>query len=96
MYLSNRFPTRSLWKKPPKQAQTGRKPSIAHSRVFGCITYAHMLDQKLSKLDHKSEKHVFISYDASSKNYKLYNSITKKTMVSRNVLFDEEASWNWK
>ncbi|KAA0033269.1 copia-type polyprotein [Cucumis melo var. makuwa] len=36
-----------------------------------------------------------VGYDASSKGYKLYNPITKKTMVSRDVVFDEEAPWNW-
>nr|ADN34143.1 copia-type polyprotein [Cucumis melo subsp. melo] len=95
MYLSNRSPTRSLWNKTPQKAWTGRKPSIAHLRVFGCMAYAHIPYQKRSKLDDKSEKCVFVGYDASSKDYKLYNPITKKTIVSRDVVFDEEASWNW-
>ncbi|KAA0033083.1 copia protein [Cucumis melo var. makuwa] len=95
VYLSNRSPTRSLWNKTPQQAWTGRKPSIGHLRVFGCMAYAHIPDQKRSKLDDKSEKYVFVGYDASSKGYKLYNPVTKKTIVSRDVVFDEEASWNW-
>ncbi|KAA0032700.1 T26F17.17 [Cucumis melo var. makuwa] len=85
----------SLWNKTPKQAWTGRKPSIGHLRVFRCMAYAHIPNQKHSKLDDKSEKYVFVGYDASSKGYKLYNPITKKTIVSRDVVFDEEASWNW-
>ncbi|KAA0045581.1 copia-type polyprotein [Cucumis melo var. makuwa] len=95
MYLSNHSPTRSLWNKIPQQAWIEKKPSIAHLRVFGCIAYAQILNQKCSKLDDKSEKHVFVGYDASSKGYKLYNHVTKKTMISRDVVFDEEASWNW-
>ncbi|KAA0052395.1 putative copia-type polyprotein [Cucumis melo var. makuwa] len=59
------------------------------------MTYARILDQKLSKLDNKSEKYVFIGYDASSKGYKFYTSVSKKATVSRDVVFDEEASWNW-
>ncbi|KAL0544873.1 hypothetical protein IC582_020003 [Cucumis melo] len=94
VYLSNCSPTRSLWNKTPQQAWTGRKPSIGHLRVFGCMAYAHIPDQKRSKLD-KSEKYVFVGYDASSKGYTLYNPVTKKTIVSRDVVFDEEASWNW-
>ncbi|KAA0032987.1 copia protein [Cucumis melo var. makuwa] len=92
VYLSNRSPTRSLWNKTPQQAWTGRKPSIGHLRVFGCMAYAHIPDQKRSKLDDKSEKYVFVGYDASSKGYKLYNPVTKKTIVSRDLVFDEEAS----
>ncbi|KAA0039323.1 copia-type polyprotein [Cucumis melo var. makuwa] len=95
VYMSNRSPTRSLWKKTPQQAWKGRKPSIGHLRVFGCMAYAHIPDQKRGKLDDKSEKNVFVGYDASSKGYKLYNHVTKKTIVSRDVVFDEEASWNW-
>ncbi|KAL4017192.1 hypothetical protein IC575_024868 [Cucumis melo] len=59
------------------------------------MAYAHIPDQKRSKLDDKSEKYVFVGYDASSKGYKLFNPVTKKTIVSRDVVFDEEASWNW-
>ncbi|KAA0036801.1 Retrovirus-related Pol polyprotein from transposon TNT 1-94 [Cucumis melo var. makuwa] len=95
VYLSNHSPTRSLWNKTPQQAWTGRKPSIAHLRVFGCMIYAHIPDQKHCKLDDKSDKYVFVGYDASSKGYKLYNPITKKMMVSRDVVFGKEASGNW-
>ena len=59
------------------------------------MAYAHIPDQKRSKLDDKSEKHVFVYCDASSKGYKLYNPMTKKMMVCKDVVFDEEASWNW-
>ncbi|KAL0554273.1 hypothetical protein IC582_008190 [Cucumis melo] len=66
VYLSNRSPTKSLWNKTSQQAWTGRKPSIGHFRVFRCMAYAHIPDQKRSKLDDKND-----------------------------VVFDEEASWNW-
>ena len=38
---------------------------------------------------------MFIGYDAKSKGYKLYNPKSKKTVVSRDVKFDEDDSWNW-
>ena len=31
-----------------------------------------------------------------SKGYKLYNLKSKKVIVSRDVVFDENAVWNWK
>ncbi|KAH0637018.1 hypothetical protein KY289_036933 [Solanum tuberosum] len=31
-----------------------------------------------------------------SKAYKLYNPITKKIVISRDVIFDEDATWSWK
>lgn len=38
---------------------------------------------------------MFIGYDASSKGYKLYNPRNGKTIVSRDVEFDKEDTWNW-
>ena len=38
---------------------------------------------------------MFVGYDASSKGYTLYNPNNNKVMVSRDVEFDEKASWNW-
>ncbi|TYK06442.1 putative copia-type polyprotein [Cucumis melo var. makuwa] len=46
-------------------------------------------------LDDKSEKHIFVGYYACSKGYKFDSLVTKKTMVSRDVMFDEEALWSW-
>jgi hypothetical protein len=73
-----------------------KKPGISHLRVFGSIAHAHVPDEKRSKLDDKSEKYIFIGYDSNSKGYKLYNPDTGKTIISRNVVFDEEGEWEWR
>ncbi|CAJ2633694.1 unnamed protein product [Trifolium pratense] len=96
VYLSNRSPTRSVLGKTPQEAWSGRKPGISHLRVFGSIAHVQIPDEKRSKLDEKSEKYIFIGYDANSKGYKLYNPDTGKTIISRNVVFDEEGEWDWK
>ncbi|KAK2411591.1 putative mitochondrial protein [Trifolium repens] len=96
VYLSNRSPTRSVLGKTPQEACSGRKPGISHLRVFGSIAHAHVPDEKRSKLDDKSEKYIFIGYNNNSKGYKLYNPDTGKTIISRNVIFDEEGEWNWR
>ena len=38
---------------------------------------------------------MFIGYDPSSKGYKLYNSSAGKVIVSRDVEFDKEGTWDW-
>ena len=96
VYISNRSPTKSVLEKTPQEAWSGRKPGVSHLRVFGSIAHAHVPDEKRSKLDDKSEKYIFIGYDANSKGYKLYNPETKKTIISRNVIFDEEGEWDWR
>ena len=50
----------------------------------------HIPDEKRRKSDDKSQKYIFIGYDANSKGYKLYNPTTRKTIISRDVIFDEE------
>nr|GEZ11636.1 hypothetical protein [Tanacetum cinerariifolium]GEZ72376.1 hypothetical protein [Tanacetum cinerariifolium] len=42
-----------------------------------------------------SKKHVLVGYEKQSKGYKLYNSVTRKVVVSRDVEFKEEGSWDW-
>ena len=95
IYLSNRSPTRNVWGKTPQEAWSGRKPGISHLRVLGSIAYAQVPEQKRSKLDDRSEKYVFIGYDSSSKGYKLYNPSNGKVISSRDVVFDEESTWDW-
>ncbi|KAL5787161.1 hypothetical protein ACOSP7_004110 [Xanthoceras sorbifolium] len=63
--------------------------------IFGCIAYAHIADEKRKKLDDKGEKCIFLSVSDQSKAYKLYNPITKKIVISRDVVFDEERTWSW-
>ncbi|GJR08472.1 retrovirus-related pol polyprotein from transposon TNT 1-94 [Tanacetum coccineum] len=85
----------SLDNKTPQEAWNGMKPTISHLRVFGSIAYVHVPSQMRSKYDDKIEKHVFIGYEKHSKVYKLYNPITRKVVVSRDVEFEEEESWDW-
>ncbi|KAJ0680967.1 putative RNA-directed DNA polymerase [Helianthus annuus] len=94
------FPKHTTWhaEKPLQlihsDTWSGRKPSVGHLKVFGCVAYAHVPKQNRGKLDDKVEKAIFIGYSESSKAYKLYNPITRKTIISRDVVFDEEQEWN--
>ena len=55
----------------------------------------HGPDEQRSKLDDKSQKYIFIGYDANSKGYMLYNPNTGKTIINQDVIFDEEGEWDW-
>ncbi|KAL0457721.1 UNVERIFIED_CONTAM: Retrovirus-related Pol polyprotein from transposon TNT 1-94 [Sesamum latifolium] len=95
VYLSNRSPTKSLEKITPQEAWSGWKPSVKHLKVFGSICYVHVQEQQRTKLDDRSKKMVFLGYDESSKGYKYFDPIAKKVVISRDIEFEEEASWNW-
>lgn len=79
----------------PEEVWTGRKPVVDHFRIFGCLAYAHVPDQKRGKLDEKSVKYVLLGVSEESKAYRLYNPVTQKIIISRDVVFDEGSSWNW-
>lgn len=95
VYLMNRCPTKAVWKKTPFEAWSGRTPSVNQLKFFGCVCYAQIPKQKRTKLEETSEKCVFIGYSSMSKGYRLYNLKTNKVIISRDVVFDENTSWNW-
>jgi len=94
IYVQNRCPHVSLEDKTPQEAWSGRKPTVSHLKVFGSMAYAHVPDQRRTKLEDKSKKFVFIGYDEKTKSFKLLDPINKKVMVSRDVKVASE--WDWK
>lgn len=73
IYLLNRLPTKAVQGKSPLEAWSGKKPTAKHLRVFGSVCYAHIPQQKRSKLDDKAEKGIFLGYDSKSKAYRIFN-----------------------
>ncbi|GMI71530.1 hypothetical protein HRI_000822300 [Hibiscus trionum] len=79
----------------PNDAWSDKKPGIGHLKIFGCNAYAHVPEQIRKKLDERGEQCIFIGYDERSKAYRLYNPVTKKLIISRDVEFDEAEHWRW-
>ena len=63
--------------------------------MFGSICYTHIPDVKRGKLDEKAEVGILIGYCSSTKGYKVYQPLTAKVIVSRDIHFDEYATWDW-
>jgi hypothetical protein len=74
----NQTPTTIVHGMTPEEKFTGKKPNVSHLRVFGCIAYVHVLDEKRSKLNPKAEKCIFIRYSLEQKGYKCFNPSTRK------------------
>jgi hypothetical protein len=89
VYIKNRCPTKALESKTPQEAWTGRKPDVSHLRVFECKTFAHIPDEKRSKLESKSMPCVFLGYCEGAKAYRLMCVETKRIIKSRDVVFLE-------
>jgi hypothetical protein len=54
----------------------------------------HNICSHTKKLDDISEKCIFTGYSETYKAYRLYNPITKKLILSRDVKFLENQIWN--
>lgn len=93
-YILNRCPTKSVQKIVPEEAWNGRKQNVTHMRVFGYVAYAHVPDELRENLDRKGEKCIFVGYTDESKAYKLYNPLTKKVIIGKDVQFIEEEAWD--
>jgi hypothetical protein len=59
------------------------------------VSYAHVPDNKRTKLDSKSLKCVLLGISKESKAYRLYDPLSQKIIISRDVIFKEEDSWTW-
>ena len=92
IYLINRSPTRSAPNKTLIEAWSGFEPNVQYLKVLGSITYAHVPKAARTKLDDKAVKTIFIGY--KHEGYKLYNPMTKKVIVSRDVTFVEDENGN--
>lgn len=74
----------------PEEAWSGLKPSVDHFRVFGCISHAHVPESRRTKLDNRSTTCILLGVSKESKGYKLFDSVAKKVVLSREVIFEEE------
>lgn len=95
VYLGNISPTEPLPDKTPYEQWTGVKPTVKHLKVFGCLGFVQIPSQRRHKLEDKSEKSIFIGYCLKTKAYKMYNPNTGKVLLSRDVVFREDARWDW-
>ncbi|MCO5588522.1 hypothetical protein L7F22_042479 [Adiantum nelumboides] len=93
IYTMNITPTTVVHDKTLEEKFTKKKPDVSHFKVFECIAYDHVPDELRMKLDLKAKNCVFIGYYVEQKGYKCYHPVTRQVRVSRDVVFDEMATW---
>jgi len=91
-YTRNRCASTALPSITPEETWSGKKPFISHMRVFGCIVYAMVLDEKRGKLDAKGTKCLFVGYCEGTKAYRLMCVQSKKIIKCRDVEFMEDST----
>lgn len=95
VYILNRLPTRALSEVTPYQAWTDSKPNLGHIKVFGCLAHMKIAKAHTGKLDDRSKPVVYFGKEPGTKAYRLYDPNTGRIHVSRDVVFEENKSWDW-
>ncbi|GJV81540.1 putative reverse transcriptase domain-containing protein [Tanacetum coccineum] len=78
IYILNSVPTKALEDITPYEAIKQRKPNLENLRIFGCIAYAKVPLQHLTKLDERSIKMVYLGNEQGSKAYRLFDPTTQR------------------
>ena len=85
--------TRQL-NKTPEEVFSGEKPEVSHLRIFGCPVFIHVPKEKRTTLEPSGRKGIFVGYSESSKAFRVYIPGFKQIETSRDVTFDEDATFN--
>jgi hypothetical protein len=87
-FVTNRSPFAGIDFKVPEEVCLGKPVKYFVLRIFG-TTYDHVQNGEQSKLDSKSRKCICLGLESSVKCYRLYDPISKKKIVRRDVVFDD-------
>jgi hypothetical protein len=89
VYLKNCTLTRSMVGKTPYDTWHGRKPSLQHLHVFGCLAFVQVPKEKRKMLHYRATAVIFIGYSILTKQYFVYNPFAKTLHHFRDVEFTE-------
>src|SRR5690606_36938910 len=87
-YILNRTACSGIQGVTPYELWYGRAPKISHLRIFGTTAYAHIPDQRRSKLDAKSQKGFLVGY-CDDDGFRVYVPDRRVIVRSATVTFDE-------
>ncbi|KAI8124587.1 Retrovirus-related Pol polyprotein from transposon TNT 1-94 [Lucilia cuprina] len=88
VYIRNRSITKILTDKTPFEIWHGKKPNVAHFRIFGSPVVA--LDKThTKKFSAKGKDYIFVGYSTTAKAYRLFDVKERKIVDKRDVIFCE-------
>nr|GEV99816.1 retrotransposon protein, putative, Ty1-copia subclass [Tanacetum cinerariifolium] len=92
-YLINRSPSTALEKNTPMYLWSGHLENYEMLRIFGCVAYSHVNQEKLKP---KAIKCIFLGYPDGVKGYRLWrlDDVKPKIIISRDVVFNESLMYN--
>jgi len=90
VYVQNHYPHRILGMSTSEEAYSGKKPDLSHLRIFGANVYMHVTKDARKKLEPTAEVGIFVGYTDMPHNYRVYLPDSGKTVVRRDIKFQEE------
>ena len=73
----------------PEEVFSGKKPDISHLRIFGSPVYIHVMKDARKKLEPTAKVGIFVGYTDMPHNYHVYFPDNRKTVVRRDIKFQE-------
>jgi hypothetical protein len=89
VYVKNSCPHRVLGMSTPEEAFTGNKLDVSHFKNFGSFVYVHVTKDARKKREPTVEVGIFVGYTKTPHNYRVYLSNNKRTVMRRDIKFDE-------
>lgn len=89
VYMLNRTTNKKNSKQTPYELWFAEKPYLGHIKVFGTTGYMHIPKIGRKKWDAKAKKVHLVGFEATPKNFRLYDPETQKVKVSCDVNFNE-------
>jgi len=71
----------------------GKKLSYKNLHVWGCLAYIQIRKETRKKLDKTVQKCIFVGYTSMAQQYRLYDPIKRKVLISRDVVFNKLTSY---
>lgn len=69
-----------------------KRPDISHLKIFGCLVFIHVPDEKRKKLDPKAVEAMMVGYvEGSTSCYQIWDPRARKLAISRDVTFEEQS-----
>jgi hypothetical protein len=73
----------------PQEVWSRKPVDYSSLKIFGCLANVHVQSGERTKLDPKSRKCIFLGFEKNIKGYRLWDLISKKKVISRDIIFDE-------
>lgn len=90
VYVRNRVPSQAIGGRIPYELVHKKNVNLDHLRILGCDAYALHKAPGRSKLGPKGDQLTMVGYGPDIGTYRLYDSTSRKIVVSRDVEFNEE------